>query len=117
MGYTFIPYRHDLVVLLRVRRLLVFWGSLHGISVPLLLQAHLLFFTYVYLRIYVYKCILTYVCLQMYTYVCMFTNVYLRMYVYVHILTYVPAHMAGALAPSASAHARALVFTGSYEHS
>ena len=35
VGYTFIPYRHDLVVRLCVRRLLVSQGFLHGISVPL----------------------------------------------------------------------------------
>ena len=45
-------------------------------------------------------CMLTYVCLHMSTYVCT-----------------VPAHMAGMLAFNASAHARALVFTGSCEHS
>ena len=34
VGYTFIPYRHDLVVRRRVRRLLVSWGFWHGIFVP-----------------------------------------------------------------------------------
>ena len=35
VGYTFIPYRHNLVVQRRVRRLLVSWGFWHGIFIPL----------------------------------------------------------------------------------
>ena len=38
VGYTLIPYRHDLVVQLCVQRLLVSRGFPHGISVPLSLH-------------------------------------------------------------------------------
>ena len=35
VGHTFIPYCHNLIVWLRVRRLLISWGFWHGIFVPL----------------------------------------------------------------------------------